>query len=178
MAGGQLCRKGPGDADDSRLSISQQHVWTAKRANCILGCIKRSTTSQSKQVILPLHLALLQPYFKYCVQLRTPQYKKCINITSKHLEKGKKTCKRVERHVLWGEAEDTWAVQPEEEVAERQPHSSLHLPEEGKQRDVPNSSPWEPTAGCMWMAQSCIKGGSDWTLGEIPLSYTGAGFLE
>ncbi|KAK4830169.1 hypothetical protein QYF61_008680 [Mycteria americana] len=43
----------------------------AKRANRILGCIKQSITSHSKEVIIPLHSPLVQPHLEY----RAPQFK-------------------------------------------------------------------------------------------------------
>ena len=51
---------------DSRISVSQQCVLAAKRANHILGCIKHSITSLSKEEIL-LYSVLLRPHFEYCV---------------------------------------------------------------------------------------------------------------
>jgi len=50
---------------NSRLSMSQQHALAAKRANCILGCIKHC---QSKEVMLLLYLALVWPHSKYSVK--------------------------------------------------------------------------------------------------------------
>ena len=45
-----------------RLNVSQQCALAAKRANCGLGCIKHSITSQSKEVIILLYSALVQPH--------------------------------------------------------------------------------------------------------------------
>ena len=49
---------------DKKLSMTWQCVFVAQKANCILGCIKRSVTSRSREVILPLYSALVGPHLE------------------------------------------------------------------------------------------------------------------
>ncbi|GAB0190644.1 hypothetical protein GRJ2_001529700 [Grus japonensis] len=61
---------------DDKLNTTQQCALAAQKANHILGCIKRSVTSRSREVILPLCSALVRPHVQYCIRLWGPQYKK------------------------------------------------------------------------------------------------------
>ncbi|KAK4827778.1 hypothetical protein QYF61_021731 [Mycteria americana] len=65
---------------DGKLSMSQQCALAAKRVTRVLGCIKHSIASQLREVIVPLHTALVQPHLEYCVQFWAPQYKKDIEL--------------------------------------------------------------------------------------------------
>jgi len=61
---------------DERSNMNWQCVFAAQKANHILGCIKRSVTSRSREVILPFYSAVMRPHLEYCVQFWGPQHKK------------------------------------------------------------------------------------------------------
>ncbi|GAB0180844.1 cAMP-dependent protein kinase inhibitor alpha [Grus japonensis] len=65
---------------DEKLNMSRQCALAAQKANCVLGCIKSSMTSRSREGILPLCSALVRPHLEYCIQLWGPQYRRAMEL--------------------------------------------------------------------------------------------------
>ncbi len=68
---------------NSALTPSVNFLTAANKARGMLYFIKRSFTCLTKEIILPLHRALVRPHFEYAIQANCPYLKKDIY----HLER-------------------------------------------------------------------------------------------
>ncbi|PKU41632.1 hypothetical protein llap_8059 [Limosa lapponica baueri] len=87
---------------ENKLTTSQLCALVAKKANGLLGCIKKSMASRSREVILPLYSALVRRHLEYYVQFWAPQFKKDRELLARVHQRSTKMIKGME-HLSYGE---------------------------------------------------------------------------
>uniref|UniRef100_A0A8C3SII8 Activating signal cointegrator 1 complex subunit 2 n=1 Tax=Chelydra serpentina TaxID=8475 RepID=A0A8C3SII8_CHESE len=79
----------------SSLKTSTQCAAAVKKANRILGIVKKGVDKKIENIILPLYKFMVNPHFEYCVQMWLPHLKKDI------LEKVQKRATEMIRSIEW-----------------------------------------------------------------------------
>jgi len=87
---------------DLKLNMTQQCALAAQNASHILGCIKSSVASRSREGILPLCSALVRPQLESCIQPWSPQHRKDMELLERVQRRATKVIRGLE-HLSWEE---------------------------------------------------------------------------
>ena len=74
----------------------------SRKANCVLGCIKKEVASSEREGIVPLYSALVRPHLQYYVQAWGPQHRKDVEFLEWVQMRATKMIRGLE-HLSYGE---------------------------------------------------------------------------
>lgn len=110
------------------ISMSQQCVLPAQKANCING----SVTSRLREIILFLYSALVRPYLEYCVRLWGSRCNKDMN---QFQQIQREDDKRTGALIFWRQVSKVGIVQSREKNALQRIHCGFSVPTGKMRRD-------------------------------------------
>jgi len=65
---------------DEKLDMNKQRALAGQKAIHVLSSMKRSIASRLREMILPLYSALVRAHMESCVQLRSPQHRRDMDL--------------------------------------------------------------------------------------------------
>ena len=95
LAGKQLYPPDWGVLVETKLTMSQQPVLTAKKVTSLPGCIRLSVASRSREGILPFCSALVG-HFQVLGPVWAPQYERDMDTLERVQQRATKVMKRLE----------------------------------------------------------------------------------
>ena len=81
---------------DETLNMSRKCALAAWKTNHILCSIKRSMTSRSRELVLPLYSAPMRLYLEFCIQFWAPQQMQDTKVLEQVLRRTMKIIRRLQ----------------------------------------------------------------------------------